>query len=185
MNGILTDTGGFVQANAEDLQAAAYLSNYRDAELLSLILDQARSKHVMEIIQRALGNRVLVESFSLAGLGYMRADDRDAIPEVADFLLTEENVHTAIAYGIVRDEEQEETLVGSLRTGKFTLDPDDFIKTVFGTDSQGHFYGGGKVSAGIIMTILATSNGKCMMNKSSKKCSRKLVRIWSSYANKK
>jgi nanoRNase/pAp phosphatase (c-di-AMP/oligoRNAs hydrolase) len=148
MNGILTDTGGFVQANAEDLQAAAYLSNYRDAELLSLILDQARSKHVMEIIQRALGNRVLVESFSLAGLGYMRADDRDAIPEVADFLLTEENVHTAIAYGIVRDEEQEETLVGSLRTGKFTLDPDDFIKTVFGTDSQGHFYGGGKVSAG-------------------------------------
>jgi nanoRNase/pAp phosphatase (c-di-AMP/oligoRNAs hydrolase) len=102
----------------------------------------------MEIIQRALGNRVLVESFSLAGLGYLRTEDRDAIPEVADFLLTEENVHTAIAYGIVRDNEQEEILIGSLRTGKFTLDPDAFIKSVFGTDSDGRFFGGGKISAG-------------------------------------
>lgn len=148
MHGILTDTGGFIQADAEDLHAAAYLSNFRDAELLNLIMNQARSKHVMEIIQRALGNRVLVESFSLAGLGYLRAEDRDAIPEVADFLLTEENVHTAIAYGIVRDEDKEEVLIGSLRTGKFTLDPDDFIKSVFGTDLNGLFFGGGKFSAG-------------------------------------
>ena len=148
MNGILTDTGGFVQANVEDLHAAAYLSKFRDAELLNLIMNQARSKHVMEIIKRALGNRVFVESFSLAGLGYLRAEDRDAIPEVADFLLTEENVHTAIAYGIIRDEGQEEMLVGSLRTGKFTLDPDNFIKSAFGTDLEGHFFGGGKISAG-------------------------------------
>lgn len=148
MHGILTDTGGFVRAGEDDFYAAAYLSKFRDAELLNLIMNQARSKHVMEIIQRALGNRVLVESFSLAGLGYLRAEDRDAIPEVADFLLTEENVHTAIAYGIVRDDEQEEVLIGSLRTGKFTLDPDDFIKSVFGTDSDGEFFGGGKTSAG-------------------------------------
>ncbi len=148
MHGILTDTGGFVKANEDDFHAAAYLSKFRDAEVLNLVMNQARSKHVMEIIQRALGNRVLVESFSLAGLGYLRAEDRDAIPEVTDFLLTEENVHTAIAYGIVRDSEQEEFLIGSLRTGKFTLDPDDFIKSVFGTDSEGNFFGGGKVSAG-------------------------------------
>lgn len=149
MHGILTDTGGFIQAGAEDLQAAAYLSRLRDAELLNMIMSQARSKHVMEIIQRALGNRVRVESFSLAGLGYLRAEDRDAIPDVADFLLTEENVHTAIAYGIVREaSEQEEILIGSLRTGKFTLDPDDFIKSVFGTDAEGNFFGGGKISAG-------------------------------------
>lgn len=148
MHGILTDTGGFIQAGVEDLHAAAYLSDFRDAELLNLIMNQARSKHVMEIIQRALGNRVHVESFSLAGLGYLRAEDRDAIPEVADFLLTEENVHTAIAYGIVRDDNDEEVLIGSLRTGKFTLNPDDFIKSVFGTDSDGLFFGGGKFSAG-------------------------------------
>ena len=148
MHGLLTDTGSFVQASADDFHAAAYLSRFRDAELLNLIMNQSRSKHVMEIIQRALGNRVMVESFSLAGLGYLRAEDRDAIPEVADFLLSEENVHTAIAYGIVRDEAQEEVLVGSLRTGKFTLDPDDFIKSVFGTDADGRFFGGGKVAAG-------------------------------------
>lgn len=148
MHGILTDTGGFIQASEEDFHAAAYLSKYHDAQLLNLIMNQTRSKHVMEIIQHALGNRVLVESFSMAGLGYLRAEDRDAIPEVADFLLTEDNVHTAIAYGIVKDDMNNETLVGSMRTSKFTINPDEFIKDVFGTDFNGKFFGGGKISAG-------------------------------------
>ena len=89
-----------------------------------------------------------MENFSLAGIGYLRAEDRDAIPQAADFLLTEENVHTAIVYGIVTGEDWEETLVGSLRTSKLTMDPDEFIKEVFGKDATGHYFGGGKLSAG-------------------------------------
>ena len=41
------------------------------------------------------------ESFSIAGVGYLRAEDRDGIPQAADFLVTEENIHTAVVYGIV------------------------------------------------------------------------------------
>jgi len=77
------------------------LSRFTDAELLGHILRQARSKQVMEVIRRALGDRVTVESFTIAGIGYVRAEDRDTIPQAADFLLTEENIHTAIVYGIV------------------------------------------------------------------------------------
>ena len=62
--------------------------------------------------------------------------------------MKEENVHTAIVYGIIKDENQEEVLNGSLRTSKLTLDPDEFIKGVFGANSEGHFYGGGKHMAG-------------------------------------
>jgi len=89
-----------------------------------------------------------LENFSIAGVGYLRAEDRDAIPEAVDFLRTEENVHTAIVYGIVRNDNHEEILVGSLRTGKYTLNPDEFIKDALGTDTAGHFFGGGKQSAG-------------------------------------
>jgi nanoRNase/pAp phosphatase (c-di-AMP/oligoRNAs hydrolase) len=148
LHGILTDTSGFIRATAIDFEAAAFLSRYRDAELLEQIMKQARPKKSMEIIRRALGDRVIVENFSIAGIGYLRTDDRDAIPEAADFLLTEENVHTAIVYGIVIADDQDEMLVGSLRTVKFTLDPDDFIKEVFGKGENGRYFGGGKPSAG-------------------------------------
>lgn len=148
MHGLISDTQGFIRANAEDFQAASFLSWFTDAELLDQILRQARSKQVMEIIRRALGDRVTVESFSFAGIGYVRAEDRDAIPQAADFLLTEENIHTAIVYGIVVGADQQEKLIGSMRTSKITLDPDEFLKDVFGKDEAGHYFGGGKQLAG-------------------------------------
>ena len=148
MHGIISDTGSFNRAGDEDFAAAAFLSHFRDAELLQQIMSQARSKQVMAIIQRALGDRTSAEGYSIAGVGFLRAEDRDAIPQVADFLLTEENIHTAIVYGIVRTGEEEERLSGSLRTLKFTLDPDEFLKEVFGKDGAGRYFGGGKPQAG-------------------------------------
>ncbi len=148
MHGILSDTGGFIRAGADDFEAATFLSRFRDAEMLEQIMSQARSKRAMDTIHRALGNRITVENFSIAGIGFLRSEDRDAIPEAADFLLTEENVHTAIVYGIVREDDQEETLIGSMRTAKFTLDPDQFIKEAFGKSLSGRYFGGGKMMAG-------------------------------------
>jgi nanoRNase/pAp phosphatase (c-di-AMP/oligoRNAs hydrolase) len=147
-HGLITDTGGFIRASAEDFRAAAFLSQFRDADLLGQIMSQARSKQTMDIIRRALGNRLIVENFSVAGIGYLRAEDRDAIPQAADFLLTEENVHTAIVYGIVAGDDHQETVVGSMRTSKITLAPDDFLKEVLGKNAADQYYGGGKASAG-------------------------------------
>ncbi len=147
-HGIITDTNGFVYAHEEDFQAAAFLSRYRDTDLLAQIMNQARSKQTMKVIHKALGSREIVESFSLAGVGYLRAEDRDAIPQAADFLLTEENVHTAIVYGIVSGENWDEAVIGSMRTNRITIDPDQFIKEVFGKDAAGQYFGGGKMSAG-------------------------------------
>lgn len=148
MHGMITDTNNFTRAGPHDFRAAAFLSRFRDADLLEQIMNQARSKQTMEIIRQALGNRVTVENFTIAGIGYLRAEDRDAIPQAADFLLTEENVHTAIVYGIVTGGQRQEALVGSMRTSKITIGPDEFIKDVFGKDVCGQFFGGGKSSAG-------------------------------------
>jgi nanoRNase/pAp phosphatase (c-di-AMP/oligoRNAs hydrolase) len=148
LHGIMTDTGNFIRAREEDFKAASYLSIYRNSDLLKQIRSQSRSRQLMSVIHQALVNRVVAESFSIAGIGYLRGDDRDVIPQAADFLLTEENVHTAIVYGIVTIKEREEKVIGSMRTSKLTLDPDNFIKDVLGKDTKGHFFGGGKLSAG-------------------------------------
>jgi nanoRNase/pAp phosphatase (c-di-AMP/oligoRNAs hydrolase) len=138
-----------MQAQEEDFLAAGYLSRFYDAQLLNSVLQASRSKRVMDVIERSLRNRVVQNSFSIAGVGYLRYDDRDAIPQAADFLVTEENVHTAVVYGIVHDEDEDlEVVIGSLRTSKITLDPDEFIKEALGQDTDGRFFGGGRSMAG-------------------------------------
>lgn len=149
MHGIKTDTVGFVTAGPEDFHAAAFLSKFVDSDLLAQITSQSRSKQTMEIIQKSLLNRVSKEGYSIAGIGYLRCEDRDAIPQAADFLLTEENVHTAIVFGVISSNDQDgEFLTGSMRTSKITVDPDEFLKDVFGKDPSGRHFGGGKKTAG-------------------------------------
>lgn len=149
MHGLRSDTGQLMQAAEADFMAAAYLSQYCDAQLLSAILQASRSKRAMDVIERSLRNRNIQNSVSISGVGYLRYEDRDAIPQATDFLLTEEDVHTAVVYGIVHDEDDErEVVIGSLRTSKITLDPDEFIKEAFGHDDQGRFFGGGRSMAG-------------------------------------
>ncbi len=149
MHGLRSDTGRLMQASEPDFLAAAFLSKYYDAQLLSAVLQASRSRRVMDVIERSLRNRQIQNSVSIAGVGYLRYEDRDAIPQAADFLVTEENVHTAVVYGIVHDEDEEkELVVGSLRTNKITLDPDEFIKEALGQDNHGRFFGGGRSMAG-------------------------------------
>lgn len=149
MHGLRSDTNALRQAQEEDFLAAAYLSRFYDTQLLNAVLQSSRSRQVMDVIERSLKNRIVQNNFSIAGVGYLRYDDRDAIPQAADFLVTEENVHTAVVYGIVHDEDEDlEVVVGSLRTNKITLDPDEFIKEAFGQDAQGRFFGGGRSQAG-------------------------------------
>jgi nanoRNase/pAp phosphatase (c-di-AMP/oligoRNAs hydrolase) len=92
-------------------------------------------------------SRTVRDNHSIAGVGYLRFEDRDAIPQAADFLLTEENVHTAIVYGLVI-EAGREMIVGSLRTRKATLNPDTFLKEALGGPEAGRYYGGGRREAG-------------------------------------
>ncbi|MGL5942934.1 MAG: DHH family phosphoesterase [Waterburya sp.] len=149
MHGIRSDTNRLMQAKEEDFMAAAYLSRFYDSQLLNAVLQSARSRRVMDVIERALRNRIIKNNFSLSGVGYLRYDDRDAIPQAADFLVTEEDIHTAVVYGIVHNEDDDnELVIGSLRTTKLTLDPDEFIKETLGTDPQGRFFGGGRYMAG-------------------------------------
>lgn len=148
IHGLRSETNGFIRAGPEEFVAAAYLSRYLDPQVLESVLRVQRSHGTMDVIRVALTDRSMVGGYSLAGVGYLRHADRDAIPQATDFLLTEENVHTAIVYGILVGEGEREVVVGSVRTSKLTLDVDQFLKTALGTDNRGRYYGGGRSRAG-------------------------------------
>ena len=160
MHGLRSDTNRLMQAKEEDFLAAAYLSRFYDSQLLNAVLQSARSRRVMNVIERALRNRIIKKNFSISGVGYLRYEDRDAIPQAADFLVTEEDIHTAVVYGIVHNEDNDnELVIGSLRTTKLTLDPDEFIKETLGKDAQGKFFGGGRYMAGGFEIPIGFLNG--------------------------
>ena len=147
MHGIRSETSGLIRARAEELEAASFLSRIADSSLLEDILSVKRSKTVMDVIRLALENREIRESYSISGVGFLRSEDRDSIPQAADFLMTEENVHTAIVYGIILKGDRE-MVIGSMRTSKVTLNPDEFLKEALGATEAGRHYGGGRRGAG-------------------------------------
>jgi nanoRNase/pAp phosphatase (c-di-AMP/oligoRNAs hydrolase) len=148
MHGIRSETNGLVRGDRDDYLAAAYLADFLEQETFEAILSSQRSRNTMDVIKAALESREVIDNYSVAGVGYLRFEDRDAIPQAADFLLTEEYVHTAIVYGIVVKEGDREFIVGSLRTRKPTLNPDTFLKEALGGAAPGQFYGGGRREAG-------------------------------------
>jgi nanoRNase/pAp phosphatase (c-di-AMP/oligoRNAs hydrolase) len=147
MHGIRSETSGLVRAREEEMAAATFLTRLVDHGMLEDILSVKRSKQVMDVIREALENREIRESYSISGVGYLRSEDRDSIPQAADFLLTEENIHTAIVYGIISKGDRE-MVVGSMRTNKVTLNPDEFLKEALGATETGKYYGGGRRGAG-------------------------------------
>jgi Exopolyphosphatase-related proteins len=87
MHGIRSETLGLIRAREEELEAATFLTRFTDFSLLENILSVKRSKQVMDVIRQALENREIRESYSISGVGFLRMEDRDSIPQAADFLL--------------------------------------------------------------------------------------------------
>ncbi len=148
MHGLHSETDGFVRARPPEYTAAAFLSRIMDPDLLERVLCVQKSRGTMQVIESALQGRSVRAGFSVAGVGYLRWADRDAIPQAADFLITEENVHTAIVFGLLCGDDGREVISGSLRTMKATMGVDAFLKDALGRDAAGRFRGGGRSRAG-------------------------------------
>ena len=144
MHGVRSDTDNFVNATPLDYSASEFLSRYVDKDLLSLISRQSIPAKTMDLMQIALQRKDIRGTFMFSGVGYVREEDRDGIGQCADYLLHREGIDTVIVYGVVGGE----FVDGSLRTKSHTLDPDKWIKDVFGQDQHGVYYGGGRKDKG-------------------------------------
>lgn len=144
MYGIRSDTDDFLAARAIDFEASAFLQNFVDRDVLATISRQSVSSKSMDILQIALDSKMIEGTYCLAGVRFVREEDRDGIGEAADYLLRREGVDTVLVYGIVGGE----IIDGSLRTTSHTVDPDKWMKELFGYDQGGRYYGGGRRDKG-------------------------------------
>ncbi len=142
--GIRSDTDDYLLAHEIDYRAAAFLAPHADHDLLLAISLQGVSPRTMDITQRAYANKLIADTFLLSGVGYVRDEDRDSIGQAADYLLRREGIDTVIVYGIVNNN----YIDGSLRTTSDVVDPDRFLKELFGNDPSGVAYGGGRANKG-------------------------------------
>jgi nanoRNase/pAp phosphatase (c-di-AMP/oligoRNAs hydrolase) len=142
MHGIRTDTSRFLLATKYDYDAAAYLSPCVDSQSIEGIERKVLTSSTLDILENALVNRVLHDNFIFSDVGYVRATDRDGIPQAAELLLAREGTDTVFVFGIV----DEKYIDGSLRTRSETINPDEFLKGFLGVSPEsGRYYGGGNV----------------------------------------
>ena len=96
--GIRSDTLYFTRGfSTADLRALSWLDTYADPELLRLIENPPRSPETLEMFAEALGE--MHQEAWLLLCGVRGLPNRDALPQIADFLLETEGVDAVIVFG--------------------------------------------------------------------------------------
>ena len=97
--GIRTDTLGFTRSfNAVDLRALSWLGAWVDWDLIRSFESPPRSQEVLAIFKQALSDADFEDGLMLVPISEMA--DRDALSQVADFLLPTEGVKIVVTYGV-------------------------------------------------------------------------------------
>ena len=97
--GIRTDTLGFTRSfNAVDLRALSWLGAWIDWDLMRSFESPPRTQDVLSIFKQALKDATLNDGLMLVPISEMA--DRDALSQVADFLLPTEGVEIVVSYGV-------------------------------------------------------------------------------------
>jgi nanoRNase/pAp phosphatase (c-di-AMP/oligoRNAs hydrolase) len=97
--GIRADTRDFRRnVTPQDLNYVAFLLPLGDSDLLDKIMSPSLSKETLDVLGKAIQNRVIRSGYLFSNVGYIR--NRDALPQAADYLINLEGVNTALIYGI-------------------------------------------------------------------------------------
>ncbi|MDS0300673.1 bifunctional oligoribonuclease/PAP phosphatase NrnA [Halogeometricum sp. S1BR25-6] len=143
---IRRETLGFLRgATAAEYDAAGALHGHADRDLLRTLSTPSVSGATIDAISDSIDNRVVRGSVLLSHVG--RTDERDALPQAADYLATLEGVETAVVFGIVED-----AIEISARSTDSRVHVGNALKEAFdGVGSAGGHreMGGGEIPLGI------------------------------------
>jgi nanoRNase/pAp phosphatase (c-di-AMP/oligoRNAs hydrolase) len=148
--GIRIDTDEFSREVAvADFEAAAYLLESADLEVLRRIETPSMSRDTVETIGRAIRNRRHEGTVLLSCVGELT--DRDALAQAADRLLGLEGVSTTLVYGVM-----EGTIFASARARGTELDLGEVMREAFGQigSAGGHAdMAGAQITLGVLDEI--------------------------------
>ncbi|AEA46114.1 DHH family phosphoesterase [Archaeoglobus veneficus] len=144
--GIRTETDDFKKnTRTADFTAAAYLYPFVDHELIEKMEGPAISTETLDVLGAAIKNRQVYSSFLISFAGFI--NDRDALPQAADFLLRLEGISTVLVFGVVKD-----TVYLSARNKDVRINIGEVLKRAFGDvgSAGGHAHAaGGQIPLGI------------------------------------
>ncbi len=137
--GIKSETDEFKRnTRTADFLASAYLYPFVDHELIEKIEGPAISTETLDILGTAIKNRQVYSSFLLSFAGFI--NDRDALPQAADFLLRLEGISTAVVFGVIKD-----TVYISARNKDVRIHMGEVLRRAFGDvgSAGGHAHAAG------------------------------------------
>ncbi len=149
MVGISTDTESLMSDDATNLEfdAWAELFEFRNHNFIKKIIHWERPKYWIDHEAEAVKNAVVYDGVGIVGLGIIPARHRDIISDMADQMVTWEDVNTAVAFAVVDGDRLE----GSVRSLNTSLIVSDLCKELAGK----HGRGGGKQGKGAYLYDLA------------------------------
>jgi len=132
--GILSDTLGLYRVQRSDvIQTYLSIIHYCDLRMLAQIQNPTRSRRFFVTLHRALGRAIVYRRLLVSHLGFV--ENPDLVSQMADFLLTYENVHWSFCTGRYRGR-----IYVSLRTSKPNTQAGMVLRTIFDNpkDAGGH-----------------------------------------------
>jgi len=142
-------------ATREEYDAAGYLHEHADQELLRKLSTPSVTGATLDAIATAIGNRTTKAATLVSHVG--RTTERDAVPQAADYLATLEGVETAIVFGIV-----DEAVHLSARSSDARVHVGNVLREAFGdVGSAGghHDVAGGEIPLGIFADFTNDDEG--------------------------
>jgi nanoRNase/pAp phosphatase (c-di-AMP/oligoRNAs hydrolase) len=148
--GIQIDTKNFTREVVEaDFEAAAWLSEWVDEDVLKRVESPSISADTMEVLGRAIERRSVTDGALSTCVGEIR--DRDALAQASDQLLNMESVNTSLVYGFMNG-----TVYVSGRTRGADIDLGESLREAFGRigSAGGHAdMAGAQIPMGILADV--------------------------------
>lgn len=142
MVGISTDTENLMSDDATNYEFNAWseLFEFRNPAILKRIVHFGRPKYWIDHKAEAVKNSVVVEGVCVVGIGSINGIHRDMIADMADEIVTWEDVNTAVAFAIIDGDRIE----GSVRSRNASVMVPNLCKEL----ASKHGVGGGKLNKG-------------------------------------
>ncbi|RLI80636.1 potassium transporter TrkA [Archaeoglobales archaeon] len=144
--GIKSETDEFKRnTRTSDFTAAAFLYPFVDHEMIEKMEGPAISTETLDVLGMAIKNRQVYSSFLITFAGFI--NDRDSLPQAADFLLRLEGISTVLVFGILKD-----MVYLSARNRDVRINIGEVLKRAFGDvgSAGGHAHAaGGQIPLGI------------------------------------
>ena len=143
--GILTDTMNLTRNTTQlDFHALRFLVERADPDLLRRLQQSVVSPQAFDVLARAIKASKITAGYLTANVGAI--DDPDSVAQVAEFLIQQEGVKTALVYGILRD-----VIRISARTTDPSLHLGHCLREAFGEFAGGHAsMAGGRVPTSLV-----------------------------------